>query len=300
MGKKIVVIGSSNTDMTVKTLSLPRPGETLLGGEFKMGPGGKGANQAVAAARMGGEVSFVCKVGSDMFGDSAVRGYEKDGIDTSRILRSTKPSGVALIMVDDKGENCISVASGANADFTEADIDSVADIIKEAEMLVLQLEISVPCVLKAARIAAEAGVKVLLNPAPACELPEELFKYVYLMTPNQTESEFYTGIHVDDEASAARAAEALRAMGVGNVLMTMGSKGSMAFTAEGEFFTPACKVEAVDATAAGDTFCGALAVALVEGKNLKEAAAFATAASALTVQKMGAQESIPYRNEINQ
>ena len=300
MGKKIVVIGSSNTDMTVKTLSLPRPGETLLGGEFKMGPGGKGANQAVAAARMGGDVSFVCKVGSDMFGDSAVRCYEKDGIDTSRILRSTKPSGVALIMVDDKGENCISVASGANADFTEADIDSVADIIKEAEMLVLQLEISVPCVLKAARIAAEAGVKVLLNPAPACELPEELFKYVYLMTPNQTESEFYTGIHVDDEASAARAAEALRAMGVGNVLMTMGSKGSMAFTAEGEFFTPACKVEAVDATAAGDTFCGALAVALVEGKNLKEAAAFATAASALTVQKIGAQESIPYRNEINQ
>lgn len=300
MGKKIVVIGSSNTDMTVKTLSLPRPGETLLGGEFKMGPGGKGANQAVAAARMGGDVSFVCKVGSDMFGDSVVRGYEKDGIDTSRILRSTKPSGVALIMVDDKGENCISVASGANADFTEADIDSVADIIKEAEMLVLQLEIPVPCVLKAARIAAEAGVKVLLNPAPACELPEELFKYVYLMTPNQTESEFYTGIHVDDEASAARAAEALRAMGVGNVLMTMGSKGSMAFTAEGEFFTPACKVEAVDATAAGDTFCGALAMALVEGKNLKEAAAFATAASALTVQKMGAQESIPYRNEINQ
>lgn len=299
MTKKILVIGSSNTDMTVKTQALPRPGETLLGGEFKMGPGGKGANQAVAAARLGGDVSFVCKVGNDMFGDSAIMGYEKDGIDTSRILRSTKPSGVALIMVDDKGENCISVASGANADFTEADIDSVADIIKEAEMLVLQLEIPVPCVLKAARIAAEAGVKILLNPAPACELPEELFKYVYLMTPNQTESEFYTGIHVDDEASAARAAEALRAMGVGNVLMTMGSKGSMAFTAEGKFFTPARKIEAVDATAAGDTFCGALAVALVEGKNLKEAVAFATAASALTVQKMGAQESIPYRNEIN-
>lgn len=299
MTKKILVIGSSNTDMTVKTQALPRPGETLLGGEFKMGPGGKGANQAVAAARLGGDVSFVCKVGNDMFGDSAIMGYEKDGIDTSRILRSAKPSGVALIMVDDEGENCISVASGANADFTEEDIDSVADLIKGAEMLVLQLEIPVPCVLEAARIAAEAGVKVLLNPAPACELPEELFKYVYLMTPNQTESEFYTGIHVDDEASAAKAAEALRAMGVGNVLMTMGSKGSMAFTAEGEFFTPACKVEAVDATAAGDTFCGALAVALVEGKNLKEAAAFATAASALTVQKMGAQESIPYRNEIN-
>lgn len=299
MGKKIVVVGSSNTDMTVKTLTLPRPGETLLGGEFKMGPGGKGANQAVAAARLGGEVSFVCKVGCDMFGDSAVRGYEKDGIDTSHILRSNKPSGVALIMVDDKGENCISVASGANNDFTEADIDSVADLIREASMLVLQLEIPVPCVLKAARIAYEAGVKVLLNPAPACELPRELFQYVYLMTPNQTESEYFTGIHVEDEASAARAAEALRAMGVGNVLMTMGSKGSMAYTSEGQFFTPARKVVAVDATAAGDTFCGALAVALVEGRSLQEAAQFATSASALTVQKMGAQESIPYRNEIN-
>lgn len=285
--------------MTVKTLTLPRPGETLIGGEFKMGPGGKGANQAVAAARLGGNVRFVCKVGNDMFGDSAIKGYEKDGIDTSHILRSDKPSGVALIMVDDKGENCISVASGANADFTEADVDSVANLIKEAEMLVLQLEIPVPCVLKAAKIAFEAGVKVLLNPAPACELPKELFQYVYLMTPNQTESEFFTGIHVENESSAAKAAQALRAMGVGNVLMTMGSKGSMAFTAEGEFFTPAHKVDAVDATAAGDTFCGALAVALVEGKSLKEAAAFATGASALTVQKMGAQESIPYRNEIN-
>lgn len=299
MGKKIVVVGSSNTDMTVKTVTLPKPGETLLGGEFKMGPGGKGANQAVAAARLGGDVSFVCKVGHDMFGDNAIKGYEKDGIDTSYVLRSGKPSGVALIMVDDKGENCISVASGANADFIEADIDSVADLIREADILMLQLEIPVPCVLKAAKIAAEAGVKVLLNPAPACELPKEIFQYVYLMTPNQTESEFFTGIHVEDEASAAKAAATLRGMGVDNIVMTMGSKGSMAYAQEGEFFTPARKVNAVDATAAGDTFCGALAVAIVEGKSLKEAISFATAASALTVQKMGAQESIPYRNEVN-
>lgn len=296
---KILVIGSSNTDMTIKANRLPAPGETILGGDFNMGPGGKGANQAVAAARMGGDVTFICKVGNDLFGDNAIKGYEKDSIKTSYILRSVKPSGVALIMVDEKGENCISVASGANADFTETDIDSVADIIRESDMVVLQLEIPVSCVHKAAKIAAEAGVKVLLNPAPACELPKELFQYVYLMTPNQTESEFFTGVHVQDEASASKAAAALRGMGVGNVIMTMGSKGSMAYTQDGEFFTPARKVEAVDATAAGDTFCGSLAVALVEGKSLREAVDFATAASALTVQKMGAQESIPYRNEIN-
>lgn len=296
---KILVIGSSNTDMTVKTVTLPKPGETLLGGEFRMGPGGKGANQAVAAARLGGNVSFVCKVGNDMFGDSAIKGYENDGICTSHILRSGKPSGAALIMVDNKGENCISVASGANADFCETDIEFVADLIRESSIVVLQLEIPVACVLKAAKIAYEAGVKVLLNPAPACELPTELFKYVYLMTPNQTESEFYTGVHVQDEVSASKAAEALRNMGVGNVIMTMGCKGSMAFTQDGEFFTPARKVDAVDATAAGDTFCGALAVAIVEGKTLKDAVDFATAASSLTVQKMGAQESIPYRKEMN-
>lgn len=296
--QKILVIGSSNTDMTVKTQTLPRPGETLIGGEFKMGAGGKGANQAVAARRLGGDVTFVCKVGRDLFGDNSIKGYEREGLDTSRILRSDKPSGVALIMVDAKGENCISVASGANSDITEADIDSVSDLIREASLLVLQLEMPTPCVLKAAKLAFESGVKVLLNPAPACALPDEIFRYIYLMTPNQTESEFFTGVPVHDEESAAKAAEVLRGRGVKDVIMTMGSKGSMAFTEEGVFFTPARKVQAVDTTAAGDTFCGALAVAIVEGKSLKEAAGFATAASALTVQKMGAQESLPYRNEV--
>lgn len=296
--QKILVIGSSNTDMTVKTPTLPRPGETLIGGEFKMGAGGKGANQAVAARRLGGDVTFVCKVGRDVFGDNSLAGYVREGLDVSRVLRSDKPSGVALIMVDAKGENCISVASGANSDITEADIDSVADLISEASLLVLQLEMPTPCVLKAAKLAFESGVKVLLNPAPACALPDEIFQYIYLMTPNQTESEFFTGVPVHDEESAAKAAQVLRSRGVKDVIMTMGSKGSMAFTEEGDFFTPARKVQAVDTTAAGDTFCGALAVAIVEGKSLREAAEFATAASALSVQKMGAQESLPYRNEV--
>ena len=296
---RILVIGSSNTDMTVKSPSLPKPGQTVIGGDFIMGPGGKGANQAVAAKRLGGNVSFVCKVGRDIFGDNAIATYAREGLDTSEVLRSDKPSGVALILVDGNGENCISVASGANGDITPADIESKAGLIREAGILLLQLEMPAESVLKAARIAHDAGVYVILNPAPACNLPFEIFSCVDLMTPNQTESEFFTGIHVNDEESAARAAEGLRSMGVKDIIMTMGSKGSMGFTSDGgEFFTPARKVNAVDTTAAGDTFCGALAVALSEGKTLREAAAFATSASALTVQKRGAQESLPYRNEI--
>lgn len=295
---KILVIGSSNTDMTVKSPMIPRPGETVIGGEFKMGAGGKGANQAVAAKRLGGDVTFVCKVGKDLFGDNAIENYRKEGMDVSYVLRSDKPSGVALILVDGNAENCISVATGANGDLTPEDIEASTDLIRSSSILVLQNEIPIESVLKAARIAHEAGAYVILNPAPACALPEEIFQYVDLITPNQTESEFYTGIPVNDEASAQKAADALRAKGVKDIIMTMGSKGSMGFTSEGTFFTPSRKVEAVDTTAAGDTFCGGLAVAISEGKTLPEAAEFATAASALTVQKMGAQESIPYRNNL--
>lgn len=295
---KILVIGSSNTDMTVKSPTIPRPGETVIGGEFKMGAGGKGANQAVAAKRLGGDVTFVCKVGRDLFGDNAVENYRKEGMDVSHVLRSDKPSGVALILVDGNAENCISVATGANGDLTPDDIEAKSELIRSSSILVLQNEIPIESVLKAARIAHESGSYVILNPAPACSLPEEIFQYVDLMTPNQTESEFYTGIPVNDEASAQKAADTLRAKGVRDIIMTMGGKGSMGFTSDGTFFTPSRKVEAVDTTAAGDTFCGGLAVAISEGKTLPEAAEFATAASALTVQKMGAQESIPYRNNL--
>ena len=263
-----------------------------------MGAGGKGANQAVAAKRLGGDVTFICKVGKDIFGDNAIENYRKEGLDVSYVLRSDKPSGVALILVDGNAENCISVATGANGDLTPSDIEVNAELIRDCAILVLQNEIPVESVMLAAKIAHEAGAYVILNPAPACALPEEIFQYIDLMTPNQTESEFYTGIPVNDEESAQKAADALRAKGVGDIIMTMGSKGSMGFTSEGTFFTPSRKVVAVDTTAAGDTFCGGLAVALSEGKNLKEAAEFATAASALTVQKMGAQESIPYRNNL--
>ena len=296
----ILVIGSSNTDMTVKTKALPKPGETVLGGIFTMGAGGKGANQAVAARRLGGEVKFICKVGRDIFGDNAIAHYQQEGLDTGGILRSELPSGVALISVDEHAENCIVVASGANNDLTEADIEAVAGDIRNCGILLLQLEIPVPSVVKAARIAHEAGATVVLNPAPACPLPDELFRYVDLFIPNETELSTFSGLPVSDEESAAKAAAAMQAKGVGKLIVTMGSKGSLICEGGEPVFVPARKVKAVDTTAAGDTFCGALCVALSEGRSLKEAAEFATAASALTVQKMGAQDSIPYRKDINQ
>lgn len=296
--KQILVIGSSNTDMTIKSERLPMPGETILGGIFRMGPGGKGANQAVAAQRLGGNVAFVCKVGNDIFGDTSIKGYEKEGIDTSHILRSDKASGTALIMVDDKGENCIAVAPGANGDITVEDINGISEVIKSADYLILQLEIPIPAVLRAAQIAHEAGVYVILNPAPACKLPEEIFQYISLITPNQTESALMTGVDVKDEESRNAAIASFNKMGVKDVVVTLGSKGSLVCTEGTQTFVPALKVEAVDATAAGDTFCGALCVALSEGASLVEAAGFATKASALTVQKMGAQDSIPFRSDI--
>ncbi len=298
MSNKIMVIGSSNTDMTVITDRLPVPGETVLGGRFAMGPGGKGANQAVAAQRLGGNVSFICKVGNDIFGDNAIKHYLNEGMDTSSIMRSNQPSGVALISVDKKAENCIVVASGANADITEADIEAHRKEIEEASILLLQLEIPVEAVVRAAKIGHEAGNYVILNPAPACELPEEIYQYISLIIPNQTEIALMTGVEARDEEGAANAVEVLRKKGVQDVIVTMGSKGSMVYHEGKAEFVPSKKVNAVDTTAAGDTYCGGLCVALSEGKDIIEAARFATAASALTVQKQGAQESIPYRKDI--
>ena len=299
VNKKILVIGSSNTDMTIKSDGLPLPGQTILGGRFVMGPGGKGANQAVAAKRLGGNVEFICKVGHDIFGKNAADGYKKEGIDISHILYSTEPSGVALILVDKTGENVISVAPGANGDLSVEDIESIANVIKEADYLILQLEIPTDAVIRAAKIAHEAGVYVILNPAPACKLPNELFQYISLITPNQTETELMTGVKLINEQSFITAVENFNRMGVKDVIITLGSKGSLVCYDGKNEFVPAIKVDAVDATAAGDTFCGAVCVALSQGKNLKEAAVFATKAASLTVQKMGAQDSIPSITDIN-
>lgn len=297
-GKQILVIGSSNTDMTVLADRLPVPGETVLGGTFAMGQGGKGANQAVAAQRLGGDVTFICKVGRDIFGENSIKEYKKEGMDTSKVMYSDKPSGVALISVDTHAENCIVVASGANGDITVEDIEANRKDIEKAAILLLQLEIPVDAVVRAAKIAHEAGVYVVLNPAPACDLPEEIYQYLSLIIPNQTEIALMTGIEVKDEEGAAKAVKALQSKGTKDVIVTMGSKGSMVYHEGKATFVPSRKVNAVDTTAAGDTYCGGLCVALSEGKDIIAAAEFATASSALTVQKRGAQDSIPYRKDI--
>lgn len=297
-GNKILVIGSSNTDMTVRSKVLPGPGETIIGDGFRMGQGGKGANQAVAAKKLGGDVTFVCKLGRDMFGENALRHYRSIGLDTSLILHSEQPSGVALITVDGEAENSIVVASGANEDLGVEDVKSVAPIIRDARILLLQLEIPMTSVLEAARIAFEAGVKVVLNPAPAAVLPDELLKYVSILVPNQSESSCISGIEVKDMDSAVAAAGAIRKRGIEEVIITLGARGSL--VCDGSVsFVPALKVKAVDTTAAGDTFCAGLCVALSEGLTLAEAVRFATAASSVSVQRVGAQDSIPSRDEVD-
>jgi len=296
----ILVIGSSNTDMTVKTGKLPKPGETLLGGVFTLGDGGKGANQAVAARRLGGNVKLVCKVGRDLFGKNSIKHYDEEGLDTSGMLFSDEPSGVALITVDAEAENSIVVAPGANSDFSEDDIEKSAKAIRECGILLLQLEIPVKAVLKAAKMAYEAGAVVVLNPAPACPLPEELFRYVSLFIPNETELSTFSGVEVKNEESAMEACKVMNSKGVGQLIVTMGSKGSLICDGKGFTRVQARKVKAVDTTAAGDTFCGALCVGLSEGKSLQDSVEFASCASAITVQKMGAQGSMPYRKDLEQ
>lgn len=296
--KKITVVGSSNTDMSICSAHLPAPGETVIGGEFRMGPGGKGANQAVAARRLGGAVEFICKVGKDLLGDKALEGYSREGIRISHCLRSEKPTGTALILVDADAENCISVAPGANSDFGPSDVEAVADVIRDSSALLLQLELPVESVKRAAEIANGSGVPVILNPAPYCELPDELLKNVSLLVPNKTELSAMSGTEIKDDKTLNDAIDIIHSKGVKNLVVTLGSKGSIVSSVDGRTFIPAIKVKAVDTTAAGDTFCGALAVALSEERSLEQAACFATAASALTVQKRGAQDSIPFRNEI--
>lgn len=298
--KPILVIGSSNTDMVIKAEKFPLPGETILGGKFFMFPGGKGANQAVAAARLGGLVTFITKIGNDIFGKQALQQFKKEGINTSFILSDAEnPSGVALITVDSKGENSIVVAQGANGTLSPDDIHKAEDEFKKIEILLLQLEIPIQTVLRASAYAAKLGKKVILNPAPALPLPEELFKSLYIITPNKSETEALSGVEIKDTKSIHNAAKIIRAKGVANVIVTLGANGAFILNDDGDRLIPSPKVEAIDTTAAGDIFNGALAVALAEGNSIDEAVAFANHAAAISVTKMGAQASAPYRNEMN-
>ncbi len=297
---KILIVGSSNTDMVVKTNKFPSPGETILGGDFFMNSGGKGANQAVAAARLGGNVVFVCKTGNDIFGQKALELFKYEGIDTAHAITDTQaPSGIALITVDNNAENSIVVAPGANAKLLPEDIAHLNKIIEGCDYVLMQLEIPLETIEFITEVAWGKGKKVILNPAPAQPLSINLIKKLFLITPNQTEAEILTGIKVDNQASAIVAAKKLNGIGAKNVIITMGAKGALV-QSEGETsFIPAQKVKAVDTTAAGDVFNGALTVALSQGKGMCDAVNFASKAAAISVTRAGAQSSAPYLHEMD-
>jgi ribokinase len=297
--RKIVVIGSSNTDMVIKTHHLPVPGETVIGGTFLMNPGGKGGNQAVAAARMGGQVTFIAKTGNDVFGKQSVDLYKSEGINTQYIFIDGKnPSGIALITVDSNGENCIVVASGANAALSPADIESARSEIETADLVLLQLEIPIETVEYAAELAHKKGIPVILNPAPARALSEKLLKMLYMITPNKTEAEMISGIKVSCWESAREATDIISSRGVDIVVITLGWMG--AFIKENNQYhkVEASPVKAVDTTAAGDCFSGSLCVGLSEGLSIADAVKMAVKASAIAVTRMGAQASMPFRKEL--
>lgn len=300
MGKNIIVIGSCNTDMVIKVDHLPVPGETVLGGSFMMNPGGKGANQAVAAARLKGNVCFIAKTGNDLFGKRSIEQYEEEGLHIEHIYTDPNlPSGVALIMVDISGENNIAVASGANGSLSSQDIEKARSVIETGDILLMQLEIPMETVEYAARMMKEQGKRVILNPAPAQALSDNLLRDLYMIIPNETEAEILSGIQVTDWESARKAADIIRAKGVEIVVITLGSKGALIRDKNEYCEVPVSKVEAVDTTAAGDTFCGALCVALAEDKSVLEAVRFANKSASISVTRMGAQASLPYRKEVD-
>jgi ribokinase len=295
----VLVIGSSNTDLIIKAKRIPKPGETILGGEFATAAGGKGANQAVAAARAGGAVTFIARVGRDAHGDQAVAGFTAAGITVTHVIRDpTHPSGVALIFVGRGGENSIAVASGANDRLAPGDVLKAKSAFRRARVVLLQLETPLRTIETAIELAAAAGLRVVLNPAPARPLAARLLRRVYLLTPNEGEAELLTGVAVTSEAAAAKAADALLARGVQNVVITMGPRGAFVAGKDVRQLIPGFKVTAVDATGAGDVFNGALVVALAEGTSLLEAARFGSAAAAISVTRFGAQPSAPARKEI--
>lgn len=298
---KIIVIGSSNTDMIVRVPRIPAPGETILGGEFVKAAGGKGANQAVAAARCGGEVTFIANTGNDTLGTEAIEGFKKEGINTDYVFVDEEaPSGVALIFVGEDGENSIAVASGANGTLTPSKLKEVKNVIAGGDILLIQLETPLDTVEEAINIANENGVKVIMNPAPAQPLSDDLLKQIDILTPNQSETELLTGIDVHDEETAQQAASHLLIKGVKTVIITLGANGAFVMSDTLCKTISGFNVEATDTTAAGDTFNGALAVGIAQGMSVEESVKMANAAAAISVTRMGAQPSIPRLTEIQE
>ncbi|MEZ8738752.1 ribokinase [Photobacterium swingsii] len=296
---KLVVLGSVNADHVLQVASFPRPGETLHGHSYSVIPGGKGANQAVAAARLGADIAFIACVGDDSFGLNIREAFANDGINTDAVLvEENTPTGIAMIQVAATGENSICISAEANACLTPARLAPHHTLITHADTLLMQLETPVETITAAARVAKEANTKVVLNPAPAQTLSDDLLQLVDMITPNETEAELLTGVKVVDMASAQQAADVLHNKGIPTVMITLGSQGVwISQNGQGEQVT-GFRVDAKDTTAAGDTFNGALLTGLQEGKSLNDAIRFAHAAAAISVTRLGAQTSIPHRHEV--
>ena len=298
--KKIAIVGSSNTDMVIQSDHLPVPGETVIGNSFTMNAGGKGANQAVAAARLGGDVMFAARVGKDPFGEKAIEGFRKENIDVRCITVDEElPSGVALILVDQKGENSISVSLGANEALRPEHIMPLISALEKGALILTQLETPVDTVAHLARLAKDHDLKLVLNPAPAQVLPSTILDGLFMITPNAIEAELLSGIKVKDDKSAREAALALKESGVQNVIITMGGAGAYVLGEGLDERIPATLTKVVDTTAAGDTFNGALVVALNQGKTLRAAIELGHKAAAHAVGILGAQNSIPTIDDLN-
>ena len=295
----VTVVGSLNMDLVARAPRMPEPGETIIGGDFRNVPGGKGANQAVAAARLGASVSMVGRVGRDAFGGPLLEALDADGIDHAHVIQDPQAAtGVALIVVDDAGQNSIVVASGANMRFSPCDVDAAEDVIAGADALLLQLESPLETVTRAAAVAQDHGVLVILNPAPARDLPETLLSTVDVLIPNESETALLAGQPVDGLSQAEDAAVVLLQLGVGTVILTLGERGALLAQTAGAERVPAFAVDPVDTTAAGDAFVGGFAVALAEGRRMAEAVRWGNAAGALATTKMGAQPSLPSRRAV--
>lgn len=296
--KSILVIGSSNTDMVLRLGELPLAGQTILGSEFQTFGGGKGANQAVAARRAGGDVCFVAAVGNDDFGRNAIASYRAEGINTDKIeMIDGTASGVALIFVSDAGENCIGVAPGANGSLTAAALHANESLFENASVVLVQLEIPMPTVTAAIELAAKHGTRCILNPAPAAPLADSAIKTLFCITPNENEAEALTGIAVVDTDSAKLAANKLLDLGVENVVITLGKNGAILCNAHACYHHPAESVDVVDTTGAGDTFNGVFAAMIANGSSLEDALRIAVEAASLSVQTAGAIDSIPFLNK---
>jgi ribokinase len=296
---QIVVVGSLNLDLAVQTTRIPQPGETIIGGTLNFVPGGKGANQAVGAARLGAHVAMIGKVGSDVFAGSLLAGLDAAGVDRHFVTQADdSASGVALIVVDAQGQNSIVVAPGANAQLMPADVYAAEAAIARADVLLLQLEIPLETVQCAAEVARKHGVKVILNPAPAAPLPQSLTTLVDILIPNETETSLLTAMPVDDLPAVELAAHSLIQMGVQEIIVTMGKSGALWLTSEGVRIFEPYRVTPVDTTAAGDAFVAAFAVALAEGHDIAEAVQWGNAGGALATTRLGAQTSLPTRADL--